>query len=66
VAEYLKSLGLEVKTGIARYGVVGSLKGGGSGRTLMIRSDMDALEIAEETGLDFASTHKGCHACLRS
>jgi amidohydrolase len=64
VAAYLKSLGLEVKTGIARYGVVSLLAGGSPGRTLMIRADMDALEIDEETGLDFASTHKGVmHAC---
>ena len=45
VGDYLKTLGLDVKTGIARYGVVASLKGGAPGRTLMIRSDMDALEI---------------------
>ena len=64
VAAYLKSLGLEVKTGIARTGVVGLLEGGHSGRTLMIRSDMDGLGITEETGLDFASTHEGVmHAC---
>ena len=64
VAAYLKSVGLEVKTGIARTGVVGLLEGGNSGRTLMIRADMDALEITEETGLDFASTHEGVmHAC---
>ena len=64
VAAYLKSVGLEVKTGIARTGVVGLLEGGHSGRTLMIRADMDALEITEETGLDFASTHEGVmHAC---
>jgi amidohydrolase len=64
VAEYLKNLGLPVKTGIARYGVVGLLEGGDSGRTLMIRADMDALEMTEETGLDFASIHKGLmHAC---
>jgi len=64
VADYLKNLGFDVKTGIARYGVVGSLKGGSPGGTLLIRSDMDALEIAEETGLDFASTHEGImHAC---
>jgi len=64
VADYLKTLGLEVKTGIARYGVVGLLEGGSPGGTLMVRADMDALEIAEETGLDFASTHEGImHAC---
>jgi amidohydrolase len=64
VAAHLKSLGLEVKTGIARYGVVGIMKGRSPGKTLMIRADMDALEITEETGLDFASTHNGfMHAC---
>ncbi len=64
VADYLKNLGLEIKTGIARYGVVGSLEGGSPGKTLMIRSDMDALEIEEKTGLAFASTHEGVmHAC---
>ncbi len=64
VGDYLKNLGLEVKAGIARTGVLGLLKGGRPGRTLMIRADMDALEIAEETGLDFASTHEGImHAC---
>jgi len=64
VADYLKNLGFDVKTGIARYGVVGSLRGGSPGGTLMIRSDMDALEIKEETGLAFASTHEGVmHAC---
>ena len=64
VADYLKKQGLEVETGIARYGVVGRLDGGNSGKTLMIRSDMDALSVTEETGLDFASTHGGVmHAC---
>ena len=64
VADYLKDQGLEVETGIARYGVVGRLDGGNSGKTLMIRSDMDALSVTEETGLDFASTHGGVmHAC---
>jgi len=64
VAERLKDLKLEVQTGIATHGVVGLLRTGKSGPTLMIRADMDALPIAEETGLAFASTHPGCmHAC---
>ena len=64
VAECLKSLGLEVQTGIATHGVVGLLRTGRPGPTLMIRADMDALPIAEETGLAFASTHPGAmHAC---
>jgi amidohydrolase len=64
VAEYLKREGLKVETGIAQYGVVGLMKTGRPGPTLMIRADMDALPITEETGLPFASTHEGAmHAC---
>lgn len=64
VEQYLKDLGLDVQTGIARYGVVGMMGNARSDKTLMIRSDMDALPIEEETGLPFASTHKGVmHAC---
>jgi amidohydrolase len=64
VAEYLNREGLEVQTGIATYGVVGLLKTGRPGPTLMIRADMDALPLKEDTGLGFASTHEGVmHAC---
>jgi amidohydrolase len=64
VAERLKDLGLEVRTGIAKHGVVGLLRTARPGPTLMIRADMDALPITEQTGLEFASTHPGCmHAC---
>jgi amidohydrolase len=64
VAETLVKLNLDVQTGIATHGVVGLLRSGKPGPTLMIRADMDALPIAEETGLAFASTHPGCmHAC---
>ena len=64
VADYLNSLGLEVQTEIAQYGVVGLLKTDRPGPTLMIRADMDALPLKEDTGLDFASEHEGVmHAC---
>jgi amidohydrolase len=64
VAEYLSREGLQMRTGIARYGVVGLMETGKPGKTLMIRSDMDALPVQEETGLEFASTHEGAmHAC---
>jgi amidohydrolase len=64
VAEYLKQEGLPIMTGIAKYGVVGLLETGKPGKTLMLRSDIDALPIKEETGLSFASTHEGAmHAC---
>lgn len=60
----MKAQGLDVHTGIARFGVVGVMDTGKPGKTLLIRSDMDALPIAEETGLEFASIHAGAmHAC---
>jgi len=56
VAAHLRSLGLEVRTGLARTGVVGVLKGGKPGPVVALRADMDALPITEETGLPFQST----------
>ncbi|MFT4257400.1 MAG: amidohydrolase [Pseudoxanthomonas sp.] len=55
VAEHLRSLGLEVKTGIASTGVVAVLKGGKPGPRIALRADMDALPVTERSGLPFAS-----------
>src|SRR5687767_11791951 len=55
VAEHLRGLGLEVRTGIARTGVVGILKGGKPGAAVALRADMDALPVKEPEGLPFAS-----------
>lgn len=65
VTDYLNSIPeLEVITGMAKTGVVGLLKTERPGKTLLIRADMDALPIHEETGLTFASTHDNMmHAC---
>lgn len=64
VARELASLGIEHVTGVGRTGVVGLIKGGAPGPTLIIRADMDALPIKEQTGLPFASTVEGkMHAC---
>jgi amidohydrolase len=64
VAAHLAGLGLEVQTGVGRTGVVGILEGAAAGPTVMLRFDMDALPIHEETGLPFASQIAGCmHAC---
>lgn len=55
VADHLKSLGLEVQTGIAKTGVTGFLKGGKPGPTIAFRADMDALPVAEQVDLPFKS-----------
>lgn len=64
VAHELEQLGLKVKSGIAQTGVVGVLQGGKSGRTVMLRFDMDALPVQEESGVAYASEIAGVmHAC---
>ncbi|MGZ3946382.1 MAG: amidohydrolase, partial [Mucilaginibacter sp.] len=72
VAEYLKSLGMDVKTGIATTGVVAILKGGHPGPVVALRSELDALPVTERTPVPFASkvttTYNGqqvgvMHAC---
>ena len=64
VAGYLRGLGLEVETGIAGTGVVGLLAGGAPGRTLMLRSDMDALPVQEKGEAPYRSRTKNVmHAC---
>ena len=64
-AERLRAAGYEVRTGLAVTGVVGTLRGGaGDGPTLLLRADMDALPVDEETEHDFRSTVEGkMHAC---
>ncbi|MBS3928305.1 MAG: amidohydrolase [Sphingomonadales bacterium] len=61
----LAGLPLEWREGPSTTGLVATLKGGaGPGRTVLLRGDMDALPMPEETGLDFASTVPGTmHAC---
>lgn len=64
VAEYLKSLGLEVQTNIGQTGVVGLLRGKKPGKTIGLRADMDALPIQEESSKDYRSTVPGvAHLC---
>jgi len=58
VAEHLRSLGIEVETGVAYTGVVGILKGNKPGPVVAVRADMDALPVTEETDLSFKSTVK--------
>lgn len=58
VAKHLKDLGFEVRTGVAKTGVVGVLKGGKPGGVVALRADMDGLPVEEKTGLPFASKAK--------
>jgi amidohydrolase len=57
VARHLRALGLEVRTGVARTGVVAVLRGGrpGGGPAVALRADMDALPVTEEVDVPFAS-----------
>jgi amidohydrolase len=64
IAEYLRALGLEVKTGIAKTGVVGLLCCKESGKTAALRADIDALPMEEKNDVPYASVNPGvAHAC---
>ena len=58
VENHLKTLGLEVRTGIAKTGVIGILKGNQPGPTIGLRADMDALPVTERANLPYTSTVK--------
>ena len=58
IAEHLKSLGLEVQTGVAHTGVVGILKGDKPGPVVALRADIDGLPVTERTPVPFASKVK--------
>jgi amidohydrolase len=62
VAEHLKALGYEVRTGVALTGVVGVLRGGKPGPVVALRADMDALPVTEEVDLPFASKVRTTYA----
>lgn len=64
IAEYLSNLGLEVKTGVAGYGVIGILKGGKEGKSIAWRADMDALPNDLPDEVPYKSANKGIqHGC---
>jgi hippurate hydrolase len=60
----LEGLPLELREGPSTTGLIAILRGSDNGRTVLLRGDMDALPLNEETGLDYASTTEGAmHAC---
>lgn len=61
IAAHLKSLGIEVQTGVAKTGVVGVLKGKREGKVVALRADIDALPVEERVDLPFKSTAKGTY-----
>jgi hippurate hydrolase len=64
VTRTLRGLGIEVTEGIARTGVVGTIRGRPGNRAIALRADMDALAMTEATGLPYASATPGrMHAC---
>jgi len=64
ISDILQSYGIDTETGIATTGVVGFIKVSDSAPTIAFRSDMDALSMKEETGLEYKSTHEGfMHGC---
>lgn len=64
ISTKLRSIGLDVRTGVAKTGVVAVLRGGQSGPAVAVRADMDALPVQETTSLPFKSLNPGVmHAC---
>jgi carboxypeptidase Ss1 len=64
VADRLRSMGIEAKTGVGGTGVLGTLRGVKRGRVVALRADMDALPVQEMTDVAFKSRVKGVmHAC---
>jgi amidohydrolase len=64
VAARLEALGLEVRRGIAKTGVLATVRGGKRGKTVLLRADMDALPIQEENDTPYRSQVAGkMHAC---
>ncbi|MCH8112109.1 MAG: amidohydrolase [Proteobacteria bacterium] len=64
VAEQLQSYGIEIQRGLAKTGVVGTLKAGTANKSIALRADMDALPIQESNNFGHKSVHdKKMHAC---
>lgn len=64
IAKELDRLGISYKKNKNDSGIIGEIKGGHSGKTILFRADIDALPIREDTGVAYCSKHDGyMHAC---
>jgi amidohydrolase len=64
VADVLTAHGIPVQRGVAKTGVVGLIKGGKPGKTVLLRADMDAIEVEEKADVPYKSERPGLmHAC---
>src|SRR5690554_7245867 len=63
LVEELQGMGIEVQTFPDYTGLVGYIKGGKEGKTVMLQADIDGLPMEEHTRLPFASTNGNMHAC---
>lgn len=65
IVEQLQGLGLEIKTGVGKTGVVAILKGGKPGPVIALRADMDALPVKERVNIPYASTDSTAYGNTR-
>ena len=64
IAKELDQLGISYSKNKNDSGIIGEIRGGHPGKTIMFRADIDALPIQEATGVSYCSKHDGCmHAC---
>ena len=64
IEKKLLDMNIDVKSGIAKTGLIGSIKGKKNGKTIALRADMDALPIQETSNISYKSVNKGVmHAC---
>jgi len=66
IVEQLKDLGFEIKTGVAKTGVVAILRGGKPGPVIALRADMDALPVKERVNIPYASNDSSLYAGIKT
>ena len=62
IARELERMGISYRKNEADSGIIGEVRGGQPGKTILLRADIDGLPIAEQTGVSYASRHENCMA----